>query len=152
MIEWWYIKNYIIVSMHSLFFSLIILLLLSTKSKIFTWLLHSGQICARHIPPRSKMVLQQSHPPFIEFLENGWISSSGGVLLTHSHILVSQYQNITDLAWPFALFTHHFFRLINDLGTSTVISTYLFATTPLSNPARWNFMSNTVLVVLHRMR
>ena len=118
MIEWWYIKNYIIVSMHSLFFSLIILLLLSTKSKIFTWLLHSGQICARHIPPRSKMVLQQSHSPFNEFLENATMSSSCGVILTLPiYFLISQDQAITEQTLHYlknyhdlyiALFIHRF--------------------------------------------
>lgn len=64
-------------------------------------------------------------PKFEEYLENGWISVSGVVLLVHGYCLLSQ--NITKkglvciqnchnlLRWPSVIF-----RLCNDLGTSKV--------------------------------
>ncbi|TKY48783.1 Isoprene synthase [Spatholobus suberectus] len=64
-------------------------------------------------------------PPFNEFLENGWISSGGGVLLIHSFFLVSQDQDITEQGLH-SLTNYHdllrssmtILRLSNDLGTS----------------------------------
>ncbi|EXC23173.1 Isoprene synthase [Morus notabilis] len=63
-------------------------------------------------------------PPFKDYLENGWVSVSGVVILVHTYFLMSK--SITKqgleslekchnlLRWPSIIF-----RLCNDLGTST---------------------------------
>lgn len=76
-------------------------------------------------------------PSFEEYLENGWMSSSGGLLLVNAYLSMSKditkqgleslqnYHNL--LRWPSVIF-----RLTNDLATSTVIiitlgNTYIFS-------------------------
>ncbi|KAL2331647.1 hypothetical protein Fmac_019228 [Flemingia macrophylla] len=65
-------------------------------------------------------------PPFNKFLENGWISSSGGTFLIHSYFLIIQDKDITKQALhslnnycDLLRSAMTFFRLNNDLGTST---------------------------------
>ncbi|CAJ1961784.1 unnamed protein product [Sphenostylis stenocarpa] len=65
-------------------------------------------------------------PPLNEFLDNGWISSSGGVLLTHSFFLVTPDHDITEQSLH-SLANYHdllrssmtILRLCNDWGTSS---------------------------------
>nr|BAS30550.1 isoprene synthase [Ficus septica] len=71
-----------------------------------------------------KWTQNKETPSFEDYLENGWMSSSGGVFLVNSYLLVSQditkqgleslenYHNL--LRWPSIIF-----RLTNDLATSS---------------------------------
>lgn len=64
-------------------------------------------------------------PPFDEYLENGWVSVSGAVILIHAYFLcgsditkqgldsLEKYHDL--LRWPSTVF-----RLCNDLATSSV--------------------------------
>lgn len=73
-----------------------------------------------------KWTQNKETPSFEEYLENGWMSSSGGLLLVNAYLLM--IQNITNqgleslenyhdlLRWPSVIF-----RLVNDLATSTVL-------------------------------
>ncbi|GMN58047.1 hypothetical protein TIFTF001_027146 [Ficus carica] len=71
-----------------------------------------------------KWTQNKETPSFEDYLENGWISSSGGVFLVNAYLLMSQditkqgleslknYHNL--LRWPSIIF-----RLANDLATSS---------------------------------
>ena len=64
-------------------------------------------------------------PTFKDYIENGWVSSSGRLLLSYTYFLISKtitsegleplenYHNL--IRWPSTIF-----RLANDLATSTV--------------------------------
>nr|WBW04279.1 terpene synthase [Ficus benjamina] len=72
-----------------------------------------------------KWTQNKETPSFDDYLENGWMSSSGGLLLVNAYLLMSQdftkqgleslenYHNL--LRWPSIIF-----RLANDLATSSV--------------------------------
>ncbi|PON82655.1 Squalene/phytoene synthase [Trema orientale] len=80
------------------------------------------------LPYLTKASQNKETPTFKDYLENGWMSVSGVVILVHTYFLMSQ--NITKqgleslenhhnlLRWPSIIF-----RLCNDLGTSTVFYT-----------------------------
>ena len=73
-----------------------------------------------------KWTQNKETPSFEDYLENGWMSSSGGVFLVNAYLLMSQditkegleslenYHNL--LRWPSIIF-----RLTNDLATSSVL-------------------------------
>ena len=76
-----------------------------------------------------KWTQNKETPSFEDYLENGWMSSSGGVFLVNAYLLMSQditkegleslenYHNL--LRWPSIIF-----RLTNDLATSSVLYDY----------------------------
>nr|KYP44299.1 hypothetical protein KK1_034212 [Cajanus cajan] len=74
----------------------------------------------------AKWSINKVIPSFNEYLENAWISSSGGIFLIYSFFLTCQDQDITEQTLH-SLTNYHelmrslctIFRLSNDLGTST---------------------------------
>lgn len=77
-----------------------------------------------------KWSLNKETPTLKDYLENGWMSVSGVVILVHTYFFMTQkitkhgleslenYHNL--LRWSSIIF-----RLCNDLGTSTVLNTLI---------------------------